>query len=114
VVTTTPMPRNVNGVPATGMQVTETIPAGAIGNAQPIQIVRTIWIATGLQVPVSIKTSDPRFGTTDMELTNISTAEPTIGVPSGYTIQKGGGRGHGGPGGGGPGPGFRGGPPPAQ
>ncbi|HWE49936.1 MAG TPA: hypothetical protein VG273_09115 [Bryobacteraceae bacterium] len=124
--TTVTLPTQViNGVPATGTQITETIPAGAIGNAAPIQSVRTTWVATTLQVPVEIKTSDPRFGTTDMELTNIMTVEPSASlfmVPSGYTIKQGGGRGPGGRGqsarGGGPGSGpgagaarFRGGAP---
>jgi hypothetical protein len=108
----------VNGVPATGTQITETIPAGAIGNAAAIQSVRVSWVSTTLQVPVEIKTSDPRFGTTDMELTNIVTAEPNASlfvVPAGYTVKQGGGRGPGGRNGG-PGPAaarFRGGPPPA-
>ena len=91
---------NINGVLSTGTQVMETIPAEAIGNAQPIQIVRTTWISNDLKVPVQIKTSDPRFGTTDMELTNIVQAEPNASlfvVPAGYTIQQGrGGRGPGG------------------
>jgi hypothetical protein len=90
----------VNGVSATGTQITETIPAGAIGNSQPIQIVRTTWVSTELKIPVQIKTTDPRFGTTDMELTNITQAEPSASlfvVPAGYTIQAGGGRGPGGP-----------------
>lgn len=83
----------VNGVAATGTQMTETIPAGAIGNAQPIQVVRTIWVSTELKVPVQIKTSDPRYGTTDTELTNITQAEPSASlfvVPAGYTMQSGG------------------------
>lgn len=91
----------VNGVAATGTQVTETIPAGAIGNAQPIQVVRVAWISNELKVPVQIKSSDPRFGTTDMELTNIAQAEPAASlfvVPAGYTLQQG-GPGAGGPGG---------------
>ena len=50
----------INGVSAKGTQLTETIPAGAIGNAQPIQVVRITWISTELKVPVQIKTSDPR------------------------------------------------------
>lgn len=82
----------VNGVSATGTQVTETIPAGAIGNAQAIQVVRVSWVSTALQVPVQIKTIDPRFGTTDMELTNIVQSEPNgslFVVPAGYTIQSG-------------------------
>lgn len=83
----------VNGVSATGTQLIETIPAGAIGNAQAIQIVRTTWVSTELKVPVQIKTVDPRFGTTDMELTNIAQSEPSASlfvVPSGYTVQQGG------------------------
>jgi hypothetical protein len=92
----------VNGVPATGTQTTEVIPAGAIGNAQAITVTRTSWISTVLKLPVQIKSSDPRVGTSDVELTNISTGEPSASlftVPGGYTIQKGGGgRGPGGPG----------------
>jgi len=92
--------QTINGVNATGTQVTETIPAGAFGNAQAIQIVRVTWISTDLKVPVEIKTSDPRFGTRDLELTSIVASEPDttlFAVPSGYTIKTGRG-GFGGPG----------------
>lgn len=97
----------INGQLTTGTQVTQTIPAGAIGNAQPISVTRTTFISTALQVPVQIKTSDPRFGTTDMELTNIVPAEPNPSqfvVPAGYTVQQEKGRVPGGPGPGGFGP----------
>ena len=80
----------INGVLANGTQVTRTIPAGAIGNAQAISTVRVTWIATTLQVPVQIKATDPMFGTTDMELTNIVQAEPNSSlfvVPAGYTVK---------------------------
>jgi hypothetical protein len=90
----------INGEGAKGTQLTETIPAGAIGNAQPIQVVRVNWVSTELNVPVQIKTSDPRNGSRDMELTNIVHAEPSASlfvVPAGYTVQQGGGRGLGGP-----------------
>ncbi len=83
----------VNSVAANGTQITETIPAGAIGNAQPIQRVRVEWVANDLKVPVQIKTSDPRFGSSDLELTNIVTTEPNAAlfvVPGTYTIQQGG------------------------
>lgn len=95
VVVTTLTPASINGQEATGTQITETIPAGAIGNAQPIQVIRVTWVSTALQVPVEIKTTDPRNGTSDMELTNIVAAEPNVSfaVPAGYTIQQGGGRG---------------------
>lgn len=88
--TTTLGPQQINGVLATGTQITQTIPAGAIGNAQPIQITRVTWISNDLKVPVQIKSSDPRFGTTDMELTNIVQAEPSASlfvVPPGYTLK---------------------------
>jgi hypothetical protein len=82
--------QTINGVPASGTQVTRTIPAGAIGNSQPITIVRTRWISTALKVPVEVKSSDPRFGTIDMELTGIQQAEPDpslFSVPPGYTVK---------------------------
>lgn len=103
----------VNGVSATGTETTEVIPAGAIGNAQAITITRSSWVSTELKLPVEIKSSDPRVGTSDMELTNISTGVPSAAlftVPAGYTIKQGGpgGRGPGGPGGrGGSGGAFR-------
>jgi len=96
----------VNGVAATGTQITETVPAGAIGNAQPIQSTRTHWVSSTLQVPVEIKTVDPRFGSTVMELTNIVQAEPSgtlFAVPAGYTVKQGGRGAVRGPGGRGPG-----------
>lgn len=82
----------VNGVQATGTRITRTIPAGAMGNAQPIQVVRETWISTDLQAPVMIKTSDPRFGTTVTQLTNITRAEPDptlFQTPADYTVAKG-------------------------
>lgn len=90
----------INGVPATGTRTTETIAAGTIGNQAPIAIVREVWTSTILKVPVQIKTSDPRFGTTTMELTNIVQAEPEASlfqVPSNYTVTtRSGGHGPGG------------------
>jgi hypothetical protein len=82
--------QTVNGVSATGTRRTETIPAGAIGNQQPIQIVRETWISTDLKVPVMIKSSDPRFGDMVMQLTNIAQSEPDASlfqIPNGYTIK---------------------------
>jgi hypothetical protein len=105
--------QTVNGVLATGTQTTEVIPAGAIGNAQAITKTRTTWISTDLKLPVEIKSSDPTVGTSDMELTSISTGEPSatlFQVPSGYTVRQGGpGRGPGGGRGGSGGGAFRGG-----
>lgn len=89
----------VNGVLSEGTQHSETIPAGAIGNARPIQTTRIQWVSKDLKVPVRIQSNDPRFGSRDMELTNIIQAEPSASlfvVPAGYTV-KSGGQGFGGP-----------------
>lgn len=96
VVKTQLAPQSINGVIASGSQHVETIPAGQIGNEKPIQISRTTWISTDLKVPVRIKSTDPRFGTTEMDLTNIQTTEPNPSlflVPPGYTIRQGPSRG---------------------
>ena len=92
--TTTTTGVNLNGFTTNETVTTWTIPAGTIGNSQPIQSVRTVWVSTALQVPIQITTSDPRRGTTEMELTNIVQAEPAASlfvVPSNYTIKTGGG-----------------------
>jgi len=81
--------QSVNGVQATGTRSTQTIAAGAIGNAQPIQVVREVWVSVDLKVPVMIKGTDPRFGNTLMQLTNIVQSEPDASlfqVPSNYTV----------------------------
>jgi hypothetical protein len=93
--------QTINGVLATGTRTTRTIPVGAIGNTQPIQTIHERWVSADLQVPVMVKTTDPRFGTRTTQLTNINRVEPDASlfqVPSDYTVQRGqGGRGPGGP-----------------
>ena len=98
--------QTINGVQATGTRVTRTIPAGQIGNAQPIQIVRETWQSVDLKVAVMVKNIDPRYGTTTTQLTNITRSEPDPALfqaPSDYTVTK--GRGPGGMRGGPRGPG---------
>ena len=89
--------QTVNGQAANGTRVTTTIPAGTFGNQQPVVVVRETWVSIALKVPVQIKTSDPRFGTTTMNLTGIVQSEPDpalFQVPANYsvtTIQRGAG-----------------------
>ena len=90
--------QTVNGVLATGTRVTRTIPAGQIGNAQPIQIVRETWVSADLKVPVMVRSSDPRSRTTTTQLTNIVRSEPDPALfqaPADYKVSRG-GRGPGG------------------
>ncbi len=85
--------QTINGVQAAGTRVTRTIPAGAIGNANPIVITSERWYSTELQTVVMTKRSDPRMGETTFQLTNIQRAEPDAAlfqVPSDYTVKEGG------------------------
>jgi len=83
--------QTINGVSATGTQVTTTIAAGTMGNSAAIQSVTTTWVSTALKIPVQITTSDPRSGSSAMNLANIAQAEPDeslFRVPSGYTVKN--------------------------
>jgi hypothetical protein len=90
--------RSFDGVTAEGTRTTVTIPAGDIGNEQPIQIVDEHWSSPELQITVMTRHSDPRSGETTYRLTNISRAEPAAAlfqVPSDYTVKEAGGPGGG-------------------
>lgn len=81
--------REVNGVMATGTRKIRTIPAGAIGNDRELQLVDETWFSNDLQVVVKSISTDPRFGDTTYQLTNIVRAaqDPTLfQVPSDYTV----------------------------
>jgi len=88
-VTETLAMQTINGIQANGTRMTRTIPAGEIGNAQPIQTVRETWVSPDLKVPVMVKTVDPRFGATTTQLTNIIRSEPDASLfqaPADYTV----------------------------
>lgn len=80
-----------DGVRADGTRTTTTIPAGAIGNDQPIEMVTERWYSPDLQAVVMSKRTDPRFGETVYRLTNIQRAEPDAAlfkIPSDYRIEE--------------------------
>jgi hypothetical protein len=82
-----------NGLNAEGTRITRTIPAGQIGNDQPIQIVFERWYSSDLQMVVKSTRNDPRFGITTYVLTNVRRTEPAAAlftVPSDYTVREGG------------------------
>jgi hypothetical protein len=68
--------QTIEGVQAEGTRNTLSIPAGEIGNEQPIQIVTETWYSPELQTVVLRKRSDPRTGETVTRYMNISRAEP--------------------------------------
>jgi hypothetical protein len=82
--------QTIEGVPADGTRSTMTIPAGAIGNDQPINVVTERWYSSQLKTTIMTRTSDPRMGETVYKLQNIKLAEPDpslFTVPSDYTVQ---------------------------
>jgi len=86
--------QTINGVLAEGTRTTRTIPAGAIGNTNPIVITVERWYSSDLQTVVMMKRSDPRMGETTFQLTNIQRQEPDVSlfqVPADYTVKQGGG-----------------------
>lgn len=83
--------KSIEGVIARGTRNTLTIPAGAIGNEQPIETVNERWYSDELKTVVMSKSSDPRFGDTTFRLSNIRRAEPPaylFQVPSDYKVEE--------------------------
>ena len=83
--------KTIEGVEAQGTRSTVTIPAGQIGNDQPVEIISERWYSPDLQVVVFSKHSDPLIGEHTYRLTNISRNEPAktlFDVPGDYTISE--------------------------
>ncbi|MDQ1674728.1 MAG: hypothetical protein QOC98_3290 [Frankiaceae bacterium] len=83
--------QTIEGIEAEGIRTTMTIPAGEIGNEQPIQIISERWYSPELQVVVMSKHTDPLVGETVYRLTNIVRGEPSrslFEVPADYTIKE--------------------------
>jgi hypothetical protein len=81
----------VEGVVAKGTRTTTVVPAGAIGNEQPITTISEQWFAEDLELLVLTKHSDPRVGETTYRLTNITRSEPDRSLfqaPADYTVQE--------------------------
>ena len=80
----------VEGVPAKGTRTTTEIPAGAIGNEQPITVTSEEWVSVDLKVLVMTRHSDPRSGETTYRLTGITRGEPNPSLfepPAGVTVK---------------------------
>ncbi|MEQ1605055.1 MAG: hypothetical protein ABL999_09315 [Pyrinomonadaceae bacterium] len=79
--------RDFEGVSAEGTRRTTIIPAGAIGNDRPIEIVYERWFSKEIGMVVYSKNNDPRFGEQTYKLINIVRAEPDsslFAVPTEY------------------------------
>jgi hypothetical protein len=84
--------KTINGLQAAGTRMTRTIPAGEIGNLNPIEVVTERWYSSDLQLPMLTSHSDPMMGTMTMKLVNINRGEPDASlfqVPSDYKLISG-------------------------
>jgi hypothetical protein len=82
--------RDFNGIKAEGKLRSYEIPAGEIGNRNPIVVSDESWYAPDLQVTVYTKHSDPRSGESVFHLDNLKREEPAaslFAVPSDYTVK---------------------------
>ena len=68
--------RQVDGETLTGRRVEATIPAGAMGNEQPVKMSAEQWYGKDLQVVVEATYKDPRTGETRYRLREIQRDEP--------------------------------------
>lgn len=83
-------PQQIEGIPAEGTKTVMTIPAGAMGNALPIEVVSERWYSPDLDVVLMTRRADPRFGETVYRLTNITRAEPSADlftVPPDFKVE---------------------------
>ena len=82
--------KDFDGVKAEGKSTVWTIPAGEIGNRNPINITSETWYSPDLQVTVSSRYNDPRTGETVYRLANLKRGEPAAAlfeVPAEYAVK---------------------------
>ena len=89
---------NIEGLITHGTRTTLIVPAGAIGNSAEFRSTEEHWFSPELNLIVRSISSDPRFGTTTYELTNLSRQPPAsmlFQVPADFTMAANEGHDHG-------------------
>ncbi|HSS29188.1 MAG TPA: hypothetical protein VLL50_14665 [Usitatibacter sp.] len=84
-------PKDIEGVRAEGVSTVWTIPAGKIGNKNPINITRETWTSPDLHVTVLSRYNDPRSGESIYRLASIKRGEPSADLfklPEGYKVRE--------------------------
>ncbi len=83
--------RDFDGIKADGKLASYEIPAGEIGNANPIVVSDESWVSPELQITVYSKHSDPRSGDRIYRLQNVKRDEVPVSmftVPSDYKVTE--------------------------
>jgi hypothetical protein len=84
--------KTMEGILVNGVRTTRTIPAGEIGNENPITITTEVWTSPDLKTVIYSKRNDPRIGEQTFKLTNIVRAEPDgslFTVPADFKVVDG-------------------------
>lgn len=83
--------RTIADIEARGTRTTAIIPAGEVGNDQPLTIATENWISTQYHIPLLTITDDPRSGKRTDEVTQFQPGEPDpalFKIPEGYTVRE--------------------------
>ena len=83
--------REFSGVKAEGKMRSYEIPAGELGNRNPIVVTHETWYSPELQITMYTRHSDPRTGENTYRLENLKREEPAallFAVPSDYTVKE--------------------------
>jgi len=84
--------QTMEGLQLKGTRTTSTIPAGAEGNEQPMQIVDEQWYSPDLHTNIKTIHTDPRMGQTIFTVTNVNRANPDASlfkIPPDYEVVEG-------------------------
>ena len=79
----------IKGIEAHGRRVTMTIPAGQIGNDQPLVTTTETWRSPALGIEVRRTSDSPQSGKSTMELVSLDRSDPPITTfqpPEGYEV----------------------------
>jgi hypothetical protein len=91
-VTTTDLGKRTQGaMTLVGKRVTGTIPAGKVGNDQPLSVTGDVWVDPQLKLMVEEVEQDPLAGERTLALSNIHGEEPDsklFEIPAGYTVHE--------------------------
>lgn len=82
--------KNIDGVNAKGFRITQNIPAGQIGNDQPITVVSESWHSAEYDLIMLSTSSDPRVGKSTREITDFEPGDPDPSLfqaPQGYSVR---------------------------
>jgi hypothetical protein len=81
--------KTIDDLNVTGTRETTTYNPGVLGNQSPLTVMKEIWYSPQLDLNLSVRRADPRFGLQDFSVDNLSLSEPDpalFAMPAGYRL----------------------------